>query len=189
MSQKRKIIEITNEYAIFGADGAQVGSVVQVGQSARKKAMRVLTGWDQFMSHTVQIRDAAGSVLLTLTRPAKVFKSTMIVSRPDGVEIGRIIQRNVFGKIRFGFEVGGHEWGSLNAENWRAWNFSIRDHADQEVARVTKKWEGLLTTAFTTADNYLVSMLRPVGEPLHTLVVAAALTIDTALKQDARGLS
>lgn len=189
VSQKRKIIELTNEYAVFGADGVQIGAVTQIGQSAGKKALRFMTGWDQFMTHTVQINDAVGRTVLVLTRPAKVFKSTMIVTRPDGAEIGRLIQRNVFGKIRFGMEVAGHEIGSLNAENWRAWNFAILDHQGTEVARITKTWEGLMTTLFTTADNYLVDIHRPIADPMRCLVVAAALTVDTALKQDARGLN
>lgn len=187
VSQKRKLIELTNEYAVFGADGAQVGAVTEVGQSTAKKALRLLTSLDQYLTHSVQINDSAGRTVLVLTRPAKVFKSTMIVARPDGSEIGRLVQRNVFGKIRFGMEAGGVEVGSLNAENWRAWNFAILDHAGVEVARITKTWEGLLTTVFTSADNYLLDIRVPLAEPMHSLVVAAALTVDTALKQDSRG--
>lgn len=189
VSQKRKIIELTNQYVIFGQDGAQIGSVMEVGQSGVKKALRLLSDFDQFMTHRLEVRDAYGQPLLQLTRPAKVFKSTLVVQRADGAEVGRLVQRNVFGKIRFGMEVGGQEIGSLNAENWRAWNFSIQDSTGMEVARVTKTWEGLLTTLFTTADSYLVQMHRPLAEPLRSLVVASALTIDTALKQDSRGLS
>jgi len=187
VSQKRKLIELTNEYAVFGADGTQVGAVVEVGQSGLKKAARLLTSLDQYMTHTVQVHDSQGQPIIMLTRPAKVFKSTMVVSHPNGAEIGRLVQRNVFGKIRFGMESGGVEIGSLNAENWRAWNFAILDHTGTEVARITKTWEGLLTTVFTTADNYLVDIHVPLTQPMHSLVVGAALTVDTALKQDSRG--
>jgi hypothetical protein len=187
VSQKRKLIELTNEYAVFGEDGAQIGAVTEVGQSTLKKAMRLVSSLDQYLTHTVQVNDSLGRTQIVLTRPAKIFKSTMVVSRPDGAEIGRLVQRNVFGKIRFGMEAGGSEVGSLNAQNWRAWDFAIQDHTGTEVARITKTWEGLLTTMFTTADNYLVDIHVPLGEPLHSLVVAAALTVDTALKQDSRG--
>ena len=40
---------------------------------------------------------------------------------------------------------------------------------------------------FTTADNYVVQIHRPLRGPAASLVVATALTVDTALKQDARG--
>ena len=46
-----------------------------------------------------------------------------------------------------------------------------------------------MTTLFTTADKYMVEMARPLVDPILSLVVAAALTVDTALKQDARGLN
>ena len=44
-------------------------------------------------------------------------------------------------------------------------------------------------TVFTTADNFVVQIHRPLEEPLRTLVVASSLAVDTALKQDSRGLS
>jgi uncharacterized protein YxjI len=188
VNQKAKLIEINNEYAIYDANGRQLGAVRQVGQSMLKKAARVLTQYDQFMTHKLQVVDMAGAVLLAVTRPAKVFKSRILVNDALGREVGQVVQQNVFGKIRFSLEAGGEALGSINAENWRAWNFSIRDQADTEVARITKTWEGLAKTMFTTADNYVVQIHRPLEDPLRSLVVASALSVDTALKQDKRGL-
>lgn len=189
VNQKAKIIEVTNEYAIFDQHGRQIGAVRQVGQNAAKKALRVLTSLDQYMTHKFVVHDMAGVTQLQVTRPAKVFKSTVVIENPNGGEIGRIVQDNVFGKIHFTLQAGGHTYGSINAENWRAWNFNICDHTGTEVARITKTWEGLAKTLFTTADNYVVQIHRQLEEPLRSLVVAAALTVDTALKQDQRGLS
>lgn len=189
VAQQRKIIELTNEYLVAGADGVMVGAVVEINQSNLKKAVRFLGSMDQFFTHSLEVRDSVGTPLMVLTRPAKVFKSTVVVTRPDGAEIGRLVQRNVFGKIRFGLEAGGFEVGSINAENWRAWNFSVQDHTGAEIARITKTWEGLMTTLFTTADHYVVHIHRPLAEPLLSLVVASALTVDTALKQDDRGFN
>jgi uncharacterized protein YxjI len=187
VNQKAKLIEVNNEYAIFDQNGLQIGAVRQVGQSAAKKVIRVLTSYDQFMTHKLQVVDMQGNVLLALTRPAKLMKSRVIVQDGHGNEVGTIVQQNAIGKIRFNLEAGGQTHGSINAENWRAWNFNIRDAADQEVARVTKTWEGLAKTVFTTADNFVVQIHRPLEDPLRTLVVASSLAIDTALKQDNRG--
>ena len=122
-------------------------------------------------------------------RPAKLMKSRVVVSRPDGSPVGEIVQANVFGRIRFDLVAGGQVVGAIQAENWRAWNFSIRDHTDTEVARITKTWEGFAKAMFTTADNYVVTIHRPLEDPLRSLVVAAALSIDTALKQDNKGFN
>lgn len=188
VNQKAKIIEINNEYAIFSQSGQQIGAVRQVGQSAAKKVLRVVSNLDQFMTHSMQIVDMAGNVLLGIKRPAKIMKSKFEVTNGAGQVIGNIVQENAIGKIRFGLVVNGQKLGSINAENWRAWNFNIQDAAGAEIARITKTWEGLAKTLFTTADNYVVQIHRPIEDPLRSLVVAAALSVDTALKQDSRGL-
>ena len=79
--------------------------------------------------------------------------------------------------------------GAIRAQNWRAWNFVVTDAAGATVARITKTWEGLAKTLLTTADNYVLEIVGPLEDPLRSLVVAAALAVDTALKQDARGFN
>ncbi len=189
VNQKVKIIELTNEYMVFDQAGKQIGSVCEVGQSTIKKVARALFDVDQFLTHRYEIRDAAHSPVLVLTRPPKLMKSKFSLDRPDGTNVGSIIQKNVFGKIRMSLQAGGAEVGSINAENWRAWNFNIQDANGTEVARITKTWEGLLQTMFTTADNYVLHIHAPIADPLRSLAVAAALCIDTALKQDSRGFN
>lgn len=189
VSQKAKLLELNNEYAVFDQHGTQVGAVRQVGQSALKKAVRLLSSYDQFMTHKLQVVDAAGQVQLALTRPAKLLKSRVEIADGAGQPLGQVRQLNAVGKIRFAIEgADGSTLGAINGENWRAWNFSVRDRDDVEIARVTKTWEGLAKTMFTTADNYVVHIHRPLDDQLRPLVVAAALCVDTALKQDSRGL-
>ncbi|GAA3101864.1 phospholipid scramblase-related protein [Streptomyces rectiviolaceus] len=187
VNQKAKLIELTNEYSVMDQAGNVLGSVVQVGQSTLKKVARFVSSIDQFMTHKLEIRDAYGQPVLQLTRPRKFMKSRVIVERADGQPIGEIVQQNMIGKINFAIMVNGQQAGAIKAENWRAWNFSIVDHADNEVARITKTWEGLAKTMFTTADNYVLQIHYQLPEPLLSLVVATALTVDTALKQDSRG--
>ena len=184
VNQKAKLIELNNEYAIFDAEGRKIGAVEQVGQTSARKALRLVSNLDQFMKVHLDVTDAAGRQLLRLTRPGKVLKSTVIVERPGVGEVGRLVQENAIGKIRFAMVVGDRKVGSINAENWRAWNFSIRDDTETEVARITKTWEGFAKAAFTTADNDVVQIHRPLEDPLRTLVIAAAVSVDTALKQN-----
>jgi uncharacterized protein YxjI len=187
VNQKAKLIELNNQYSVFDQNGQQIATVNQVGQSAAKKAVRLLTNFDQFMTHKLEIADTTGMVLMRITRPAKVMKSTVIVSDGNDQEIGRIVQDNMFGKIHFSLQAGGHTYGAIKAENWRAWNFRIEDHTGAEVARITKTFEGIAKTMFTTADNYVVQIHGQIPQPLNSLVVASALSVDTALKQDSRG--
>jgi len=188
VSQRTKLIELTNEYGVLDGRGQQIGAVVQVGQSSLKKAVRLVSNLDQFLTHRLEVRDARGPVLV-LTRPAKLVRSRVVVERPDGAPVGEIVQANVFGRIRFDLVANGQVVGAIQAENWRAWDFAITDAAGVEVARITKKWEGLARTLFTTADRYVVLVHYRLPEPLASMVIASALTVDTALKQDDRGLN
>ncbi|MCU1640505.1 MAG: Activating signal cointegrator 1 complex subunit 2 like protein [Nocardia sp.] len=187
VNQKVKLIEMANEYSVFDQNGRQIGAVVEVGQSALKKAVRFMSSYDQFMTHKLEIRDGHGQTMLRVTRPAKILKSRFLIEHGNGAPIGEIVQENMIGKINFSFVVNGQQIGGIRAENWRAWNFAIHDHTGEEVARITKTWEGLLKNMFTTADNYVVQIHRQLPQPLLSMVVASGLAIDTALKQDSRG--
>lgn len=188
VNQKAKLIELTNEYKVMDQNGRDLGAVVEVGQGVLRKILRFVSSWDQFLTHRLEIRDATGQPQLLLTRPAKIFKSRVLVARPDGSPVGEIAQQNMIGKINFAMNVDGRQVGAIKAENWRAWNFAIVDHEGTEIARITKTWEGLAKTLFTSADDYVLQIHTPLPEPLRSLVVATALTVDTALKQDSRGL-
>ena len=186
VNQKAKLIELTNQYSVFDENGNNIGYVNQVGQSKVKKLLRLVSSVDQFLTHHFDITDASDSLVMSVTRPAKILKSTVLINDSTGAEIGRIVQENVFGKIHFALESGGAKIGAIKAENWRAWNFAIEDASGREVARITKKYTGLAREMFTTADSYVVEIHEIPSQPLHSLIIAAALSIDTALKQDSR---
>ena len=122
---------------------------------------------------------------MSLTRPATIARSTVIVRDANGGEIGQIVQKNIgiIGKVRFGLESGGQQLGSINAEGWNVWDFNIQDEAGNEIARITKTWAGLSMQISTKRDKYVVQIYRQLDDPLRSLVLAAALAVDTALRQ------
>ena len=189
VSQKAKLIELTNQYEIHGSDGAELGYVQQEGQSRLRKVARFMSSVDQFLTHRLSIYDSAHTKVLELTRPAKLLKSRINVKDGHGRKVGDIVQQNVFGKIRFDL-VGAHgeNLGQIRAENWRAWDFSIVDRDETEVGRIDKKFVGVMKAVFTAADNYVVDLNADLDGNLRLLAIAAAAAVDTALKQDARGI-
>jgi uncharacterized protein YxjI len=190
MSQKPKIVELTNQYIIMDPEGSPLGHVDQQGQSRIRKALRFATDFDQFLTHRLTIFDSDGSQVLRITRPAKIFKSRFEVEEGNGRRVGCISQKNVFGKIRFEMkDATGGDVGAIKAENWRAWDFSIVDHDNREIGRIDKKFVGVLKAVFTPADNYVIDLAEDLDGDRRLLALAAALAIDTALKQDARGFS
>jgi uncharacterized protein YxjI len=181
VNQKAKLFEMNADYAVYDERGQQIGSVREVGPHLLKKAMG---GGGEHGTHRFQVVDMNGRVLLALTRPAKFLKSKMIVLGANGAQ-GEIVQKNMgfLGKVRFSLESGGQSLGFINAEGWDAWDFNIQDANRREVARITKTWAGWAKERFTKADNYVVQIHEPLEEPLRSLVIAAALAVDTALKQ------
>ena len=189
VNQRSKLVEVNTQYDVYGADGEALGHVTQIGQTRWKQAARVLTSFDQFFTHHLDITDAHGGLALRVTRPRKIFRTRVHVYDGENGYMGCIRQVNVFGHVRFALtDAAGATIGELRAENWRAWDFVITQGSGVEVARVTKTWEGWVRTFATTADRYVVRIHQRLGDPLHALVLAAALTVDLALKQDARGL-
>ena len=190
INQKAKIIEVTNEYAIRDSEGADIGVIRQEGQSTMKKVARFVSALDQFMTHALSVYQADGAKVLEVTRPRKIMKSTVEVADGTGAPLGAIRQQNVIGKINFGLhDAMDQKIGEIRGENWRAWNFAIVDAAGTEVGRITKTWEGLAKTMFTTADNYVLEVQPQCQGPLRWLAFASAVSVDLALKQDSRGLS
>jgi uncharacterized protein YxjI len=190
VNQKAKLVELTNQYLIRDVDGRELGRIQQEGQSKFRKVLRFVSDVDQFLTHTLAIYDAGNSKVIEVVRPRKLVKSRFDVKDGSGRKVGRIVQKNVFGKINFDL-LGDqdHKLGAIKAENWRAWDFSIVDSTDTEIGRIDKKFVGIAKAIFTTGDNYVVDISPAAKGDLRLMALAASLAVDTALKQDARGFS
>ena len=187
ISQKAKLIEMTNEYSIRDADGTQVGSIRQEGQSKAKKVLRLLSDVDQFLTHRLAVYDVEAKVM-EIVRPRKFLKSSLQILDANGSERGRIVQENVVGKKHFALQgADGEAIGSIDAENWRSWDFALNDDTGAQAGRITKRWAGILKEGFTTADHYVMQVTGEPSADLRFLMLAAAAAVDTALKQDDTG--
>ncbi|WP_311733320.1 hypothetical protein [Amycolatopsis bartoniae] len=156
------------EFGVFDQHGDRLGAVVEIGRGLLRKALHLFPNCDQFLTSRFEVRDAGGSVVLKVTRPAKMVPSRFLVTRADGTPIGEISRESTPGRIRFAFTARGRPVGQLHAER----DFSITDADGLEVAH-----------GAPTADNYVVEVHDHLSDPLASMVVAAALTVDTALKQ------
>ena len=178
VNQKGKMLEVNAEYSVHDRSGRQVGAVREVGQSLAKKAFTPNNRTRRF-----HVLDTQGKMLVSLTRPTVWFKAKMIVHGSTGHEIGQIARALSFDYSRFKLEAGGRTVGIIKGENSRQSDFSIQDASGAEIGRITRTHAGLVKQALTKADNYVVEIHRPLEEPLRSLVMTAALAVDTALRQ------
>ena len=170
-------VETGRGFGVSDQHGDRLGAVVEVGRGLLRKVLRPFPNCDQFLTLRYEVRDAGGSVVLKVTRPAKMVPSRFLVTRADGTPIGEISEENATGDVRFAFTARGRAAGQLRAGDRRVGDFSITDADGAEVAHGT-----------TTADNYVVQIHQRLQDPLRAMVIASAVTVDTALKQDSRGL-
>jgi uncharacterized protein YxjI len=187
VNQRTKLVEVNTAYDIHDHAGRPLGSIQQFGQSRLRRAVRLFSAWDQFMTHHFEVADPNGVMVLRITRPRKWFKTKVHIFGTDNQFLGSILQQNVFGKIRFHLvDAAGNRHGELKAEKLHAWDFQLSDAAGRNSASVIKSWEGWARTAFTKSDRYVVRVHRELPSPVRELTVACALSIDLAIKQDAR---
>lgn len=188
INQVPKYIEATAEYGIYDENGSQIGAVREVDQSSKKKAARALLPGDAMMSHTLEITDMHNRVLLRVKKSKGLLKSQVSVERADGTILGSLAYKIEIGKAQIKIINGEQHIGTIFAEDYRAWNFSVKDSEESEIATITKTWEGFTQAIFTSADNYVVQIKQDLSDPMHSLVLAAALGVDLILKQNDKWL-
>ena len=186
VNQKAKLFELNNEFGLFDEQQLRVGSVVQVGQSSLTLLARIFSDLDVALPVTLEIREQSGQPVLRIHKPW--FRRSCTVQRADGAPLGSVSKEIRFGKARFMLaDATGRRLGVLLARNWRARDFSVRNEADVEVGRVTKKWAGLAKEFFTDADNYVITLSPDLADPLRSLAIASCLAVDTVMKQKDAG--
>lgn len=180
--QRRKFLELRNEYTLVDAEGRTIGTATQERQSFLALLVRIFSALDVALPMTLEVRGTDDQVQLVLHKPW--FTWRVEVSAPATGVIGTIRKQIRVGKARFSLAgPTGEVLGEVRARDWRARDFSVHDAVDSEVARVTKEWRGLLTEAFSDADSYAVTFQSQLGHPLRALAFASALAVDIVLKQ------
>ena len=182
LHQKRKFLELRNQYTLTGDDGTEIGKVEQAKQSPFAFILRLVSSMDVALPVTLHVTTADGSEELKLHKPW--FRFAVKVSDGGGNALGSVNKKMRVGKAVFSVEgANGEEVGVLKAENWRARDFRLENASGSEVARVTKQWRGLLTEAFSDADSYAVTFEDTTDNTTRKLALAAALAVDLTMKQ------
>jgi len=179
--QRRELAELIgfetrNKYAIE-ADGSQVGFAAEQGKGALALLGRLFIGhWRTFELHFF---DEARQLVLRALHPFRFFFQRLEVSRADGRPLGAVQQRFAFFSKRFDvLDASDQVLLTVSSPIWRPWTFRF-ERQGRDVARVEKKWTGILTEAFTDADRFRVSFeSSELTLDERALVLASAVFID-----------
>ncbi|HWD05666.1 MAG TPA: scramblase [Amycolatopsis sp.] len=168
----------SEEYGVFDGQGARLGGVADVSQGFLHRAARLVRKYDQYVTHKFEVRDANHSTVLKVARPAKELRSRFVVTRADESPIGEIVPARGPDATRFTFVARGRTVGTVIAAGARWRDVTIHNHSGTQIARVGRP------APKAGEDSYVVEIPHQLPEPLASLVIATALTIDTALTRE-----
>lgn len=168
------------DYGVFAPDRRRLGTVRNSdGQTATR--LRNALGLDR---RHLDILDADGALVMTLTRAVTLMKFRATVHDAVGGELGRITQRNagIFTEPRIELESGEVPLACVIWPTRGMWAMRIVDGARAEIARASVSRTGWIARS----DTYVISFASASSEPLHSLAVATAIAmIDLRLRTTA----
>jgi uncharacterized protein YxjI len=183
IDEKVGLLKFNNAYKVYNSDGVQIGNVQQT-MSGGQKLLRLILN-KSMLPFRLDIKDMDGAVLATIKRGWTLFMSSITVLDSRGEPIATIKQKFKLFKPTFHIlDPAGVQIATISGD-WKAWNFTITDDAaNRPIGTITKKWNGILKEAFTTADKYVVSVQPEVVEDAKKIaIVATSVTIDMVLKE------
>lgn len=158
--------------------------------AALKTASKAVSSVVQQVPYRLEVRNEVGAPVLVLTsREWGSFdwdeRSLITVARGDGVTIGTItLEGRLLRKPRFALVADGQRVGTIVAEQWHKVGHHVLDAQEREVARIEPLRQGWLgRTLSREPQSFAVRISLPLPDPLHSLLLAGALTADTALKR------
>ena len=185
IDEKVKVFNFSNIYKIYNDRGEIIGSIVQKLSSGQKLQQLVFDksklpfyfeirnaqdeveaiisrGWSFFMSR-IQIKDSKGNITWTLQQKFNFLKPAFQILDTSGTIIANI------------------------TGNWLAKDFVIKTPFGIQIARITKKWAGLVQEIFTTADKYNVSIDPKYATNQYKIaILSSAISIDIIYKSGDR---
>ncbi len=181
-----------SDRSVHRPDGTKAGTLRRAAPADPRPApgIKAIILRDHTKNDVVELMDHEQAVALTLIRPVGAAKSWVEVRDSDGRDAGRIVQQVLRrNETTYAFlGANGQFLGDLQTDNWVAWDLRIMDSHARQVATITRDWTGLDVAKFSSPDNYIVRIKDTVHEPLRTLVVACALSLEIAIRPDARGV-
>jgi uncharacterized protein YxjI len=169
--------ETRNKYEIQTLNKETIGYAAEQGKGFLSTIARLYLGhWRTFDIH---LFNAQREQLYVAHHPFRWYFQELIVQDMQGVTLGTIRKR--FSLLSKSFEVSnamGQIIFEVSSPIWKIWTFPFLRQG-REMARVSKKWSGLLSEGFTDKDNFLVEFLDPmVKDKERLLLLMAGIFID-----------
>ena len=181
IDEKLGFFKFANAYKVYDEVG-EIGLITQK-LTTGQKFLRLLLK-KAMLPFKLEIVDLNGDALVTISRGYTFWMSQITLTDQQGNLLGSIKQKFAFLKPTFNiFDENEAAIANITGD-WKGWNFAIKDDNGNQIGTISKKWNGILKEAFTTADKYVVEIVPEYAEDKRKMaIVACAITIDMVLKE------
>ncbi len=178
-------VKLTDAFDIFDPETHQQIGVAKEEPAVWAKYLRLLVN-KQILPTTVNVyQNGESTPLFSIHRPFVFLRSKIRITGPNAQPFG-YFKSKLF-SLGGGFNVydANDQQVAEVKGDWKGWNFKFLTKDGREIGTVTKKWAGLGKELFTSADNYMISLMDvPNGNTAaSTLLLAAGLAIDVVFKE------
>lgn len=168
--------ETRNKYELFDAAGGQLGFAAEQGKGLGAILARYFLG--HWRSFDIMVFDAARTLFLRAHHPFRFFFQRLEVFDASGRLLGALQQRFAFFVKRFDvLDAQDRVLLEMRSGLFELWTFPFF-RGTLEVARVEKKWGGLLAEGFTDADRFRVQFGPRLSPTERKLILSSGLFID-----------
>lgn len=169
--------ETRNKYQVLDESSQLIAYVAEQQKGFWGFVLRQLLGhWRSFEFHFFSPQRLK---VASARQPFRFFFQRLEVFDQSGRLQGALQQRWAIFSKRFDVEnAQGGVMMEMSSPIFRIWTFPFMRHG-REVARIEKKWGGVLTEVFTDTDKFQIQFPEAnLGQAERLLVLAAALFID-----------
>lgn len=169
--------ETRNKYEILDENNSRVAFAAEQGKGIMGFLFRQMLGhWRKFDIHFF---DENRQEFMLAHHPFRFYFQRLEVKTADNRYLGALEKRfSIFTKRFDVLDKHDKVIMQMTSPIWKIWTFPFY-YRGNEVARVEKKWSGLLTEAFTDKDKFLISFgNHNLPNDSKMIILAASLFID-----------
>ena len=176
--QRREMIEVftgfetKNQYEVRTPAGEPL---YHAAEESGFLGRNVLNSARPFQIH---VADSTGTEVLLFRRPFTFYWHHVDVYDAAGAALGTVVRRfSLLRRLYTLRDAAGQPVLELFGPLLHPWTFHVRRGAEQ-IGKITKRWSGLGTEAFTDADTFGVTWPAELDLSLKALLLGAVFLID-----------
>jgi hypothetical protein len=162
------------EYRVLDERGSPLATARYLPEDQLGPLLRSY-GLRQRTAAALQVVDADGADVFTVVFPGMRARAVMFIRDRDGQHVGEAVKTKGVFKARYELRHGGQTVGAIQVLDWRERGVRIEDPAGVELASIR-----------TIDDGYSLRVLRPMDEPLRSLVCASTVALQAAIGDESR---